>query len=118
MPQRDIHQAAGRRSINPLLYVAVSGDVDWERWCFARTVYPILDQIEDLAFRIYADIPYPDKRHVGRVRREVESAQATEAMDKLLQAFEALPPQLIPISRLKPLSALNFVLKLVPRMMS
>lgn len=110
------NRATGTRSVNPVLYTAVTGDITWDRWSQARMQHPDLDVIEDLAFQIYADIPSQDKRHPGRVRRETNGAMASEAMTKLLETFRSLPSELFPTRRLTPLFGINFVLKLVPRM--
>lgn len=118
MPHRVTHPAAGHRSANPRLYLAVSGDVDWDRWRVMRTVYPVLYHIEDLASRVYADLPHPDRLRPDRTQPEVNHALAIPAMNKLVEALHDLPPELIPIRKLSPLFALGFVLKLVPRMLS
>lgn len=105
-----------KRGINPVLYVALSGDVTWDRWCAARTKVPDLDQIEDLAFQVYPELPYPDAKRPGHVRRSLEAALASAAMVALIEQLKQLPSDLFPACRITPKFAVGFVLKLVPQL--
>jgi len=114
MHQSNQHRAASRAAPDRprVLYPGTQRNITWALWCQARAHLPVLDQIEDLAFRIYRDIPNNDPKHPRRVRRELEAAMSSAAVNETIELLHELPSRLRPAREINPLFVIALVIKL------
>ncbi len=100
---------------NPTLYIAISGDVTWDRWRELRQGESILREIEFAAGSIAERVPRKTDPDRGRKVRELHTSLA---MEELLDKLEQLPPELRPVRSFTKLRALVFCQALEARMLS
>lgn len=100
---------------NPTLYIAISGDVTWDRWRELRQVELILREIEFAAGSIAERVPRKTDPERGRKVRELH---ASLAMEELLDKLQRLPAELRPVRSFTKLRALAFCQALEARLLS